>query len=173
MEDGMIKKARNRRPEREGAASTTTTTAHQLLAAEIMKVFQEGAARIPGWNDKLVMSAGTAQRVTSPEMIAKAVNAAEAIPELLALDPRYPGQARDTEQFAEAFLPMITELQAIMVRLERIVRVRETKAGRGALRMYAALRHLFPELKNRELAAIHLDLLRTEYKRWRTSRKGY
>ena len=165
----MIRKGKAVRPKSETESSTVTTTAHQLLAAEIINVFQTGANRIPGWTDDFPITTATARRVASPEMVAKAVTAAEAIPELLAMDPDFPEQVRETAQYSEAFLPMLTALHGITRRLEQILRVKETKAGRRALRMYAALQHLFPELKHRELAAMHLDILRKEYQRWRKS----
>lgn len=165
----MIRKNAGARAANEAEASTVTTTAYQLLAAEIMKTFQTGASRIPGWADEFPVTTATSRRVASPEMVAKAVAAALAIPELLSMDPDFPEQTQETTQYIDAFLPMITELRGITRRLEQILRVRDTKAGRRALRMYAALQHMFPELKHRELAAIHLDILRKEYQRWKGS----
>lgn len=165
----MTRKSAGAHAANEAEVSTVTTTAYQLLAAEIIETFQSGASRIPGWADEFPVTTATGRRVASREMVAKAVAAALAIPELLAMDPGFPEQTLETTQYAEAFLPMITELRSITRRLEQILRVRDTKASRGALRMYKALQHMFPELKHRELAKIHLETLRKEYQRWKRS----
>lgn len=144
-----------------------TPTYHDKLAVKVKEAFEQAAAMIPGWNDKLVINTKTSQRVVSRQAIVLAINVVNVSPELAGAEPNYATEALEAVQYARAYEPLIDALVVITRKLGLQIRVRETKAGHGALRILQYGRRIAPGREHLEVVVEHLEAEVRRHRRYR------
>jgi hypothetical protein len=114
-------------------------TAHQLLAAEIMRDLEAVAAKIPYLESPHPSKAAFVRshgNVPIP-FLQTATAAVEQTSELQAVKKLDPAQGHDTLQFAEAFRPVIDHVFALGRRLRFTVASRRARLAFQSLQIYA------------------------------------
>ena len=145
--------------------STPTTTFYQQIAAQLGAAVSQTIDQIPGYNDDLTDAARNARRVASPEFIAMTVSAVEASQELSGVKELDIVQTRDSSQFSQAFQPVADQLLGVARRLALLIKVKDSKAGREALQIYAIAKRLVRNPNNTHLVVPVANLKATLRKR--------
>jgi len=131
--------------------STPTTTFYQEVAAQLSAAVSQTIDQIPGYNDDLSDAARHARRVAPPEFVAMTVSAVEASEALSGVNELDVVQTRDSSQFSQAFQPVVVQLLGAARRLALMIKVKEAKAGRGALQIYGIAKRLVLNPNNTHL----------------------
>jgi hypothetical protein len=132
-------------------ASSPTTTFYQQVAAQLSAAVSQTIDQIPGYNDDLSDAARHARRVAPPEFVAMTVSAVEASEALSGVNELDIVQTRDSSQFSQAFQPVVVQLLGVARRLALMIKVKEAKAGRGALQIYGVAKRLVLNPNNTHL----------------------
>lgn len=132
-------------------ASSPTTTFYQQAAAQLGAAFSQTIDQIPGYNDDLTDAARHTRRVAPPEFIEMTVAAVEANQVLSGVKELDIVQTRDSSQFSQAFQPVVVQLLGVARRLALMIKVKEAKAGRGALQIYGIAKRLVLNPNNTHL----------------------
>jgi hypothetical protein len=146
-------------------------TPYQALVAQLSKAINETVAQIPGYNDDLSGIRKDLRRPVSSIFVGLTVAAVEASSELQGVNQLDTTECRDTLQFAEAVQPMKDLLIGVARRLGLLLRVKEVKAGRGALVTYNIAKRIVKNLNNTHLV-VHVENLKAELRRTRIGRQA-
>jgi hypothetical protein len=158
--------------ERRGAVSepvpapAPVTTPYEKIAAQLITAINDAVAQIPGFQDDLSGIPKRLRRPVSTEFLGLTVAALDASSELQGVDQLNMTDCRDTLQFSQAMQPLIDQLVGVARRLELIKRVREAKAGTGALGIYHIAQRVALNPNNTHVA-VHVENLRAELQRSR------
>jgi hypothetical protein len=131
--------------------STPTTTFYQQLAAQLSDAVSQTIVQVPGYADDLTDAARKVKRVAPAEFIDMTVSAVQASPALSGVNELDIVQTRDSSQFSQAFKPVVDQFLGVANRLALMIKVKEAKAGRGALRIYGVAKSLVRNPNNTHL----------------------
>jgi len=131
--------------------SSPTTTFYQQLAAQLGAAVSQTIEQIPGYNDDLTDAAKKVRRVASAEFIDMTVSTVQASQALSGVNELDIVQTRDSSQFSQAFQPVVAQLLGVAHRLSVMIKLREAKAGRSALRIYGVAKSLVRNPNNTHL----------------------
>jgi hypothetical protein len=106
----------------------------------------------------------------SGDFLGMTVAAIDASPELQGVNQLDTTDCRDTQQFSQAFQPMVDQFLSVGRRMGLLIRVREAKAGRGALGIYNIAKRLALNPNNTHVA-VHVANLKAELRRKRIGRQ--
>lgn len=149
---------------------TPVTTPYQKIAAQLGTAIKETVVQIPGYNDDLSDIAKRVRRPVSTEFLGMTVAAVDASSELQGVNQLDTIACRDTLQFSQAFQPLIDQILGVARRVDLLIRVRESKAGRGALGIYNIAQRVALNPNNTHVA-VHVENLRAELRRKRIGRQ--
>jgi hypothetical protein len=146
-------------------------TPYQQIAAQLGTAIKETVSQIPGYNDDLSEIAKRLRRPVSTEFLGLTVAAVDASSELQGVNQLDTTSCRDTLQFSQAFQPLIDQILGVARRVELLIRVREARAGRGALGIYNIAQRVALNPNNTHVA-VHVENLRAELRRKRIGRQS-
>ncbi len=146
-----------------------TVTIFQEQAAKASKVLDDLTAEIPGYHDDLSIEGLLARRVAPPEFVDRAVSVIENVGPLSPDDVNYVTDTRTDQQFNEAFKPFLKQVLGFADRLGLMTRVKDARAGRGALRIYHMAKRLAKNPNNAQLL-VHVEGLRLSIRRRKSKR---
>jgi hypothetical protein len=158
-------------PVADPSGTTPTTTFYQQIATKIAAAVNESVVQIPGYTDDLSEAARKARRVATPQFIELTLSAIESSEELSAAKPLDVVAARDGGQFSQAFQPLSDQLLGVVRRLQLMMRVNDSRSGRGALQAYNIAKRMALNPNNTHLA-VHVENLKAELKRPRKAKKS-
>jgi len=151
-------------------APAPVITAYQKIAAQLTTAIADTVAQIPGYKDDLSDIPRRIRRSVSADFLGMTVAAVDASTELQGVNQLDTNDCRDTLQFSQAFQPLIDQLLGVARRVDLLIRVREAKAGRGALGIYNIAQRVASNPNNTHLA-VHVENLRAELRRKRIGRQ--
>jgi hypothetical protein len=112
-------------------------TPYEKIAEQLGAAINATVEQIPGYNDDLSNVRKNVRRPVTPKFIAMALAAVEAISELQGVNQLDTTECRDTLQFSQGVQSLTDQLFGTGRRLELMRRVKEERAGRSALAIYA------------------------------------
>jgi hypothetical protein len=145
-------------------------TPYEKIATQLITAINDAVAQIPGFHDNLSDIPKRVRRPVSTEFLGLTVAALDASPELQGVNQLDMTDCRDTLQFSQAMQPLIDQLLGVARRLDLIKRVREAKAGTGALGIYNIAQRIMLNPNNTHVA-VHVENLKAELRRSRLGGK--
>lgn len=145
-------------------------TPYQKIAAQLGAAINDTVAQIPGFNADLSDIPRRLRRAVSTDFLGLTVAAVDASAELQGVNQLDTIDCRDTLQFSQAMRPLVDQLLGVARRLDLLMRVREAKAGRGALGIYNIAQRVALNPNNTHVA-VHVENLRAELRRTRVGRQ--
>jgi hypothetical protein len=145
-------------------------TPYQKIAAQLTTAIAETVAQIPGYNDDLSGIPKRIRRSVSTDFLGMTMAAVDASTELQGVNQLDTIDCRDTLQFSQAFQPLMDQLLGVARRVDLLIRVREAKAGRGALGIYSIAQRVALNPNNTHIA-VHVENLKAELRRKRIGRQ--
>jgi hypothetical protein len=152
-------------------APAPVMTPYQKIVAQLAAAINETVAQIPGFNDDLSNTPRRLRRPVSTAFLGMTLAAVDASGELQGVNQLDTMDCRDTLQFSQAMQPLIDQLVAVARRLNLLKRVREAKAGRGALSIYSIAKRVALNPNNTHVA-VHVENLKAEMQRSRLGRRN-
>jgi hypothetical protein len=146
-------------------------TPYQKIAGQLGTAISDMAAQIPGFNADLSDIPRRVRRTVSTEFLGLTVAAVDASSELQGVNQLDTVDCRDTLQFSQAMRPLVDQLLGVARRLDLLMRVREAKAGRGALGIYNIAQRVALNPNNTHVA-VHVENLKAELRRTRVGRQA-
>jgi hypothetical protein len=144
-------------------------TPYQKIAAQLGAAISETVAQIPGFDADLSDIPRRVRRTVSTEFLGMTVAAVDASSELQGVNQLDTIDCRDIIQFSQAMRPLVDQLLGVARRLDLLMRVREAKAGRGALGVYNIAQRVALNPNNTHVA-VHVENLKAELRRTRVGR---
>jgi hypothetical protein len=144
-------------------------TPYQKIAGELGAAIMDAVVQIPGYADDLSGIRKNLRRPVTADFLGMTIAAIQASSELQGVNQLDVTDCRDTLQFSQAIQPLIDQLYSVARRLELIKRVREAKAGRGALSVYNIAKRVVSNPNNTHVV-VHVENLRAELRRIRLGR---
>lgn len=120
-----------------------TPTIHQQLAEELTAVFEQFMARLPYLENPTETRQSVYGYLSIPDEFRHTAIATVAESDALqAVQRLQVDEARETQQFRDAFLPLARKMIAAGEALEYTIDVKISRLNRGALRIYAIAKEL-------------------------------
>jgi hypothetical protein len=151
-------------------APAPVTTPYQKIAAQLGGAINETVGQIPGFNADLSDIPKRLRRSVSREFLGLTVAAVDASAELQGVNQLDTIDCRDTLQFGQAMRPLVDQLRSAANRVELLIRVKESKSGRGALGIYNIAQRVALNPNNTHVA-VHVENMRAELQRTRVGRQ--
>jgi hypothetical protein len=151
-------------------APAPVVTPYQKIAIQLVTAINETVAQIPGFNDDLSDIPKRLRRPVSAEFLGMTVAAVDASSELQGVNQLDTTDCRDTLQFSQAMQPLVDQLLGVARRLDLLMRVREAKAGRGALGIYNIAQRVALNPNNTHVV-VHVENMKAELRRSRLGNK--
>jgi hypothetical protein len=151
-------------------APAPVTTPYQTIAAQLGEAIKATVSQIPGFNVDLSDIPKRVRRSVSTDFLGMTVAAVDASSELQGVNQLDTLDCRDTLQFSQAMQPLVDQLVGVARRLNLLMRVREAKAGRGALGIYNIAQRVALNPNNTHIA-VHVANLRAELRRTHVGRQ--
>jgi hypothetical protein len=139
-------------------------TPYQKIAAQLGAAINEAVGQIPGYHDDLSNVPKRLRRPVSTEFLGMSVAAVEAISELQGVNQLDTTECRDTLQFSQGIKPLSDQLRGTARRLDLMIRVKEARAGRGALGIYSIAQRVALNPNNTHVK-VHVENLKAELRR--------
>lgn len=151
-------------------APAPATTPYEKIAAQLGGAINETVGQIPGFNADLSDIPKRLRRSVSREFLGLTVAAVDASAELQGVNQLDTIDCRDTLQFGQAMRPLVDQLRSAANRVELLIRVKESKSGRGALGIYNIAQRVALNPNNGHVA-VHVENMRAELQRTRIGRQ--
>ena len=120
-----------------------TPTIHQKLADELMALFEQFMAKLPSVEGPLEPSQVVYGYLSIPEEFRHSAIATVADSEMLqGVQQLHVDEARDVQQFSDAFRPLAQTMIAAGQALDYTIDIKLSRLNRGALRIYAIAKEL-------------------------------
>jgi hypothetical protein len=146
-------------------------TPYEKIAAQLGAAISDTVEQIPGFNADLSDLPKRVRRTVSIQFLGLTMAAVDASTELQGVNQLDLMDCRDTLQFSQAMRPLLTHLLGFARRLDLIIRVKEAKAGRGALGIYNISQRVALNPNNTHVA-VHVENMRAELRRTRVGRQA-
>lgn len=152
----------------ESPAPVYSPNPSDLLAAELLAVLNDFAARVPGLSSPHSSTAGRvrSQRTISKPFMRSAIFATEEFANLQATGALGIGAAREGLQFVDAFKPVLLKLKTLTQDMGFTIELRTAEVADAALRIYGIAKILARDPASAELGG-HAAILKK-----RLGRKG-
>ncbi len=150
------------------APPTPTITFYQQLSTDLLKECQATATKIPGFSDPVPTV--PLRRVASGRFVTTTLNAIEGSEHLTGTGGDYTEEARNSQQYLEAFVSLRDFYRFAFRRLDLLLRHHDSKSGRGAVRAFKFAESVLSENPGDVKLAAFVQAMRAERPR-RKSRK--